>query len=74
MNQVGNMAFVFLVLYLNQEYGYSLAYASFAFAVFSASMLVSGLCGSIIDKIGATRIIITTLVINGVVLLLFPLA
>lgn len=74
MNQVGNMAFVFLVLYLTQEHGYTLAYASFAFAVFSASMLVSGLCGSIIDKIGATPIILTTLCINSVVLLLFAWA
>lgn len=75
INQMGNMAFVFLVLYLTQHAGYSLAQASFAFATFSASMLVSGLCGgSAIDKFGATPVMIVTLLINSVVLLIFPLA
>lgn len=72
MNQVGNMAVVFLVLYLNQSLGYSLAAASFEFAVFSASMLVTGLFGSsIIDRIGASHVMTAAIIFNGLILLLF---
>jgi len=73
MNQIGNMAFVFLVLYLTQHLGYSLAQASFAFALFSGSMLFVGLLGgSLVDKIGAARILIGSLFANSIALLLFP--
>jgi MFS family permease len=74
MNQIGNMAMVFLVLYLNQHMGFSLSQASFAFAAFSASMLITGLfSGNLIDRIGAVRIMPASLFLNGIVLLLFPL-
>lgn len=75
LNQLGNMAFVFLVLYLTEHAGFSLSQASFAFATFSASMLISGLCaGSFIDKIGAARIMTAALLANGLVLISFPYA
>lgn len=74
MNQVGNMALVFLILYLNQGLHFSLGYASFAFAVFSASMLISSLVGGgLIDQFGAARIIVCALFANGMGLLIFPL-
>ncbi len=74
MNQMGNMAFVFLVLYLTQHRGFSLAQGSFAFAAFCASMLLTGLLGgSLLDRIGAARILMMTLCINGIILLIFPL-
>ena len=74
MNQIGNMAFVFLVLYLYKYVGLSLAQASSAFAAFSAAMLLSGLFGgSIIDRLGALRILICVLFFNGIILLTFPL-
>jgi MFS family permease len=73
LNQTGNMAFVFLLVYLNQHAGLSLAQSSFTFAVFSASMLATGiLCGSLIDRIGSGRIMILSLLLNGLVLITFP--
>lgn len=73
MNQAGNMAFVFMVPYLISV-GFSLSQASFAFAIFSGSMLISGLlAGSIVDKCGALRILSIALIANGLVLLIFPL-
>jgi len=73
MNQLGNMAFVFLVLYLSQKLNFSLPQASFAFAVFSASMLITGLIGgSLIDRVGAAKIMMGALLTNGIILLSFP--
>lgn len=73
MNQIGNMAMVFLVLYLNQHVGVSLVQASIGFAVFSGSMLAAGLLGgNMIDRAGAARIMTIALLLNGVILILFP--
>jgi MFS family permease len=73
LNQLGNMAFVFLVLYLTKHMGFSLAEASFAFAAFSASMLISGLSGgNLIDRIGAAPVMTTSLCANGLILIIFP--
>jgi MFS family permease len=73
MNQTGNMAFVFLVLYLNKHLGFSLAQSSFAFAAFGGSMLVTGLLGgSLIDRIGAARILIAALFLNALTLMTMP--
>lgn len=73
INQIGNMAFVFLVLYLSQYLKFSLSDATFAFAIFSASMLTTSLLGgSFIDKIGSVFILISSLFINGIVLLIIP--
>lgn len=74
LNQIGNMGFVFLVLYCNEHLGYSLTHSTFAFAVFGASMLITGLTGgSLVDKLGAARLMIGTLIGNGCVLLIFPI-
>jgi len=74
MNQLGNMAFVFLVIYLTQHVGFSLVQASTVFAAFCASSLITGLLGgSLVDKVGAARILMIILIANGIVLLIFPL-
>lgn len=74
MNQIGNMAFVFLILYLTQHLGFSLTQASFAFAVFCCSTLFIGLLGgSLVDKLSPAPILLITLLANGTVLLTFPL-
>lgn len=74
MNQIGNMALVFLVLYLHEGIGLSLSQSSFAFAIFSASMLISGLIGGIlIDQFGAARIMTWALMANGLTVLIFPM-
>lgn len=74
INQAGNMAFVFLVVYTTQHLGLTLMQGSLAFAVFSGSMLVSGIvAGSIIDQVGAAQMIIGSVIANGLTLLMFPL-
>lgn len=73
LNQAGNMAFVFLILYLTNHLKFSLAQASFAFIAFSTSVLLTGLVsGSLIDKFGAIRTILTSLAANSLILLFFP--
>jgi MFS family permease len=74
INQMGNMAFVFLVLYCNQALGFSLPLAATTFAAFSGSMLLIGLLGgSVIDRFGALRVMLLALIANGFTLLIFPL-
>jgi MFS family permease len=74
INQIGNMAFLFLVIYTTQHLGFSLTQGSIVFAAFSGSMLITGLFGGIlIDQLGAVRVMIYGLVANGLTLLLFPL-
>lgn len=74
INQIGNMAFIFLVLYTTKHLGFSLTQGSFVFAAFSGSMLLSGfLGGRLVDKKGPVPIMISSLTINGLTLLLFPL-
>lgn len=73
MNQVGNMAVVFFILYLNQHLGYDLIQASTAFAVFSASMFMMGLFGgNLVDRFGAARMMTGALIANATILLIFP--
>lgn len=72
INQTGNMASVFLILYLNQYVGLSLPQSSFAFAMLSLSMLIAGLFGgSLVDKFGAVRIMMSSLFANGLILVIF---
>lgn len=74
LNQTGNMAFVFLLVYLTEYTKLPLSSASLVFAVFSGSMLITGLlCGNLIDRLGAARTMIISLLLNGLLLLSFPL-
>ncbi len=73
MNQAGNMALVFLIVYLHEALKFSLGYASFGFATFSSCMLISGIVGGgIIDRFGPARVIVCSLFANGLVLMTFP--
>jgi len=75
INQIGNMAIVFLILYLNDHLQFSLAHASFAFVTFSTGMLISGIVGgSLVDKFGAARMMTLSLFANGTVFVFFPIA
>lgn len=68
------MAFVLLVLYLNKYMGFSLAQSSFAFAAYTGSTLLTSLLGGgLVDKIGAARLMVVSLIGNGLNLLMFPL-
>jgi MFS family permease len=74
LNQAGNMAFVFIVLYATQHLGFTLSQGASAFAVVSASMLISGiLAGNLIDRFGAGRMMIGSVFLNGIVLLSIPM-
>lgn len=73
MNQLGNMAFVFIVLYLNKHLGFSLSQSSFSFVIFSVSMLLVSLFGGpLVDRYGAARLMILSIFLNGIVLFIFP--
>jgi MFS family permease len=74
INQIGNMAFVFLVLYATEHLGLTVSQGAVAFAVVSGSMLLSGvLSGNLIDYFVATRLVIGAVFMNGIVLLFIPL-
>jgi MFS family permease len=73
INQIGNMAIVFLMLYATQHLKLSISQGAVAFAVVSAMMFFSGLfSGNVIDRIGAAKITIIAVVINGLILFTFP--
>ena len=72
-NQIGNMAVVYLVIYLNIAKDYSLINSATALVVFSASMLMSGLlAGKIINRYGPLKLMMVTIICNGIILLSFP--
>jgi MFS family permease len=74
INQIGNMALFFLILYLTQYQAFSLSDAAFLFAILATSMLVTGLlAGTLIDKLGFALILSCSLLLNGIVLIIFPL-
>lgn len=73
MNQLGNMAFIFIVIYLNKYLGFSLSQSSFSFVIFSTSMMVAGMFGGpFVDRYGSSRLMIVSLLINGLILISFP--
>lgn len=74
LNQTCNMALVFLVLYLTQHLHFSLSHASLGFALFCGSAVLSGIAFSqSIDRFGAIRLMVLLLLINGTLLMTFPL-
>lgn len=73
VNQMGNMAFVFIVLYATQHLGYSLSQGAGGFAVISGAMLIgSVVAGNLIDRIGAVRIMIGSIFLNGFIVMFIP--
>lgn len=74
INQAGNAAIVFLVLYLTQHLHFSLIEASYVFGALGISMLLAGLLGgALIDRFGGARMMAAALFCNSLVLLTFPL-
>ncbi len=73
MNQTGNMAVVFLVLYASQYLGFSVAASSLCFAAVSGSMLITGMIGGgLSDRFGPAWIMVLALFANGLILFAFP--
>lgn len=72
-NQVGNMAMVFLVVYLKIHLHFSLPRASFIYASCCAALLISGsIAGALADRFGAARIMAIVLFSNAAILLCIP--
>lgn len=71
-NQFGNMAAVFLVIYLHESLGWSVAQSSTAFATQAFFLVCSGmLLGRWIDYFGGRRLILIALTLNALILFLF---
>ena len=74
INQLGNMAIAFLVLYLTVKFGFPLPWAAFAYACCCGALLISGIFAGIIsDRFGSVKVMATALSLNAIVLLCFPL-
>lgn len=72
INQVGNMAFVFLMLYLNIYLKFSLMEASIGLAVNSLGIILGGLLGGpLADRFKASRVMIFALLANSLMLFIF---
>lgn len=73
INQLGNMAFVFLMVYVNKHLGYSLFKSSIVFATFGISTFIAALIGGvIIDTMGAAKVLIFALLGNALTLFSIP--
>jgi MFS family permease len=75
MNFFGNgIVFPFLVIYLHDVRGFSLATSGLVVAVSSAAQLVAGVAaGPVIDRVGPRRVLATGLVLQAAGFGLFPL-
>ena len=74
INQLGNAAFVFLVLYLTKHLHFSVMQATYCFAISGVSMFLTGLLGgTLIDRFGSVRMMVNILILNGITLICFPL-
>jgi len=72
LNQLGFMVFPFLLLYLTQHMGFSLAQASFVFLGNGAALIFSSfIAGNVIDRIGPEKTMISALIWNALVLFVF---
>lgn len=74
VNRMGTMALPFLVLYLTRSLAIPADRAALALVAFgTGSLLVSPLAGRLCDRVGAARVMVGSLLLTGVLLLLFPL-
>lgn len=75
INRAGTMALPFLALYLTRDRGFTIEGAGIVVGAFGIGALITGpLGGWLCDRWGATRLMLTSLVTSGLLLLLFPLA
>ena len=75
VNRAGMMVLPFLVVYLTRELRFTPSQAGLAFGVYGSGAIVAGpLSGWLSDKIGALPIMRASLLLSGVMVLLYPLA
>jgi len=74
LNQLGFIVFPFLLLYLTQHLGFSLAKSSFVYVSFGISLMISSfIVGNIIDRIGPEKVLLSALISNAIVMFIFPM-
>jgi MFS family permease len=75
INRAGMMVLPFLIVYLTRELRFTPGQAGLAFALYGTAAIVAGpIAGRLSDHIGALPIMRASLLLSGLVLLLFPLA
>src|SRR5215212_8859104 len=73
INRAGTMVLPFLVLYLTQELGFSAPRAGFALAIYGAGAIIAApLAGRLSDSIGPLPVMRASLLLAGLLLLIFP--
>lgn len=73
INRAGTMVLPFLVLYLTRELGFSASRAGLALAVYGAGSIISApIGGRLTDKIGPLPVMRASLLLGGILLLVFP--
>ena len=73
VNRAGTMVLPFLVLYLTKELGFSAPRAGLALAFYGAGSIIAGpLSGRLSDRIGPLPVMRASLVLSGILLLVFP--
>ena len=75
VNRAGMMVLPFLVVYLTKDLHFSAAQAGLAFGIYGAAAIGAGpLSGWLSDRIGALPIMRVSLMLSGIVVLLYPFA
>lgn len=75
VNKAGSMVLPFFVLYLTRDTGFSVQTASLMVLLYGAGALVAApVAGRLSDRVGPITIMRGSLLLSGVVLLLFPFA
>jgi predicted MFS family arabinose efflux permease len=75
VNRMGTMAIPFLVLYLTKDVGFTAGHAGLILSLYGAgSLVVSPFLGRLADRVGHVRMMKSSLLSSGLVMLAYPLA
>jgi predicted MFS family arabinose efflux permease len=75
INKAGSMVLAFLALYLTRQLGFSVGTAANVLFLYGAGALVAApISGILSDRLGPIRIMRGSLLLSGVIMLVFPLA
>jgi predicted MFS family arabinose efflux permease len=75
INKAGSMVLAFLALYLTRQLGFSVGTAANVLFLYGAGALVAApISGILSDRLGPIRIMRGSLLISGLIMLVFPLA
>jgi MFS family permease len=75
VNKAGTMVLAFLVLYLTRSLGFSVGTAATVLLLYgTGALLAAPFAGYLSDRLGPIRVMRASLLLSGVILLVFPLA